>query len=93
MAKILLFCVLVALCTATCTIKGKRRPWHTLTNLEKSAYIDAELCLMAKPATLGLPAAQTRFDEFQAVHQLQSYATHYVVGSFVGVYGRSHDKA
>ena len=53
---------------------------HTLTNAEKSAYINAELCLMKKPATLGLRGAKTRFDELQAIHQLQAYSTHFVVG-------------
>lgn len=36
---------------------------------------------MGKPATLGLPAAKTRFDELQAVHALQAYATHFVVSA------------
>jgi hypothetical protein len=52
---------------------------HTFTNAEKSAYLNAELCLMQKPATLGLRGTKTRFDELQAVHALQAYATHYVV--------------
>ena len=34
---------------------------------------------MKKPARLGLPGAKTRFDELQAIHQLQAYATHFVV--------------
>jgi len=34
---------------------------------------------MKAPAKLGLPGARTRFDEFQAIHQLQAYATHHVV--------------
>jgi tyrosinase len=37
---------------------------------------------MRKPASVGLPGAKTRYDEFQAIHQLQSYATHYV-GAFL----------
>ncbi|KAL2179768.1 uncharacterized protein P884DRAFT_318424 [Thermothelomyces heterothallicus CBS 202.75] len=37
----------------------------------------AELGLMELPAKLGLPAARTRFDELQAIYQLQAYATHY----------------
>lgn len=52
---------------------------HTLSNNEKLEYINAELCLMKKPATMGLPGAKTRFDELQAIHQLQAYATHHVV--------------
>ena len=34
---------------------------------------------MKKPAYLGLPGAKTRFDELQAIHQLQAYSTHFVV--------------
>jgi hypothetical protein len=34
---------------------------------------------MQKPAKLNLPGCKTRFDELQAVHQLQAYATHHVV--------------
>jgi tyrosinase len=37
---------------------------------------------MRKPAKLGLPGARSRFDEFQATHQLQAYATHFV-GAFL----------
>jgi tyrosinase len=37
---------------------------------------------MRKPASLNLPGTRTRFDEFQAIHQLQAYATHYV-GAFL----------
>ncbi len=50
-----------------------------MANDEKLEYINAELCLMKKPANLGLPGARTRFDELQAIHQLQAYATHFVV--------------
>ena len=51
---------------------------HILTDSEKLAYIDAELCLMAKPSTSDLPGTQTRFDDLQAIHQNQSYAVHNV---------------
>lgn len=53
---------------------------HTLSNTEKLEYINAELCLMKKPAKLGLPGCKTRFDELQAVHATQAYANHFVVG-------------
>ena len=59
--------------------KLPHRRRHTLSNDEKLEYINAELCLMKKPAKLGLPGAKTRFDELQAIHQLQAYATHFVV--------------
>jgi len=50
-----------------------------LSNPEKLEYINAELCLMKKPAKLGLKGAKTRYDDFQAIHQLQAYMNHYVV--------------
>ena len=53
---------------------------HILTDEERLAYIEAEKCLMSKPAKLGLsPAARTRFDEFQMVHVLQTPEVHFVV--------------
>ncbi|MBE3048710.1 hypothetical protein IMZ48_40670 [Candidatus Bathyarchaeota archaeon] len=52
---------------------------HTYTDDEKKAYIDAELCLMDKEATLGLSVAKNRFEELQAVHILHAEITHNVV--------------
>ncbi|KLU89830.1 hypothetical protein MAPG_08799 [Magnaporthiopsis poae ATCC 64411] len=65
-----------------CTKPAQRFAWHKLSNETKLEYINAELCLMKKPARLGLPGARTRFDELQAIHQLQSWATHFV-GAFL----------
>ncbi|SPO07230.1 uncharacterized protein DNG_09924 [Cephalotrichum gorgonifer] len=65
-----------------CKTKSQRQAWHTYTDEQKRAYIDAELCLMNKPATLGLSAAKNRFEELQAVHVLQSGITH-GVGAFL----------
>ncbi|KAK4112247.1 Di-copper centre-containing protein [Canariomyces notabilis] len=79
---VFLLCVCSAVVGEPCTNPAKRRAWHTLSNADKLAYINAELCLMQKPARLGLPGAKTRFDELQAIHQLQAYATHFV-GSFL----------
>jgi tyrosinase len=78
-SKLVAFLLTVSSAFAACTNPAKRRAWHTLSNSEKLEYINAELCLMKKPARLGLPAAKTRFDELQAIHQLQAYATHFVV--------------
>jgi tyrosinase len=52
---------------------------HTLSNTEKKAYLDAELCLMKTPGTLGLRGARTKFDEFQSIHVYQSEIAHFVV--------------
>lgn len=59
--------------------KNQRKAWHTLSNKEKKDYIDAELCLMSKPATLGLPGATNRFEEMQSIHQAQGAIIHNVV--------------
>ncbi|KAL8366403.1 hypothetical protein RB595_004940 [Gaeumannomyces hyphopodioides] len=67
---------------APCAKPAQRFAWHTLSNETKLEYINAELCLMEKPARLGLPGARTRFDELQAIHQLQAWATHFV-GAFL----------
>ena len=61
--------------------KNQRKAWHTLSNKEKKDYIDAELCLMGKPATLGLPGTQNRFEELQAIHQIPAAISHNV-GAF-----------
>jgi tyrosinase len=52
---------------------------HTLTNTEKKAYIDAELCLMKKPSNLKLRGARTKFDELQSVHVLAAEIAHFTV--------------
>ena len=52
---------------------------HALTDTEKKAYIDAELCLMSKPAELGLRGSRTRFDDFQVAHALKTEIAHFVV--------------
>lgn len=65
--------------TSTCTTKTQRKAWHKMTNTEKSAYIDAELCLMSTPATLGLAGTQNKFDELLYCHVWQSNVIHYSV--------------
>lgn len=60
-----------------CTHKLQRRSWQTLSNTEKKAYIDAELCLMWHlPAKSGLTAAVSRFDDLIKAHQNQSSLVH-----------------
>ena len=68
--------------TGKCETKLQRRAWHTLSATEKKAYIDAELCLMKLPATLGLTGAKNRFEELQSSHQAQAGITH-GVGAFL----------
>ncbi|KAL1852026.1 hypothetical protein VTK73DRAFT_9321 [Phialemonium thermophilum] len=65
-----------------CVSPKKRRSWHTLSDDDKRAYLDAEVCLMSKPSVLGLRASRTRFDDFQSVHVLQAEIVHFV-GQFL----------
>ncbi|KAK0732119.1 hypothetical protein B0H67DRAFT_631880 [Lasiosphaeris hirsuta] len=68
---------------------------HTFTDEEKRSYIDAELCLMRKPANLGIRGSRTKFDEFQAAHALQTEIAHFV-GQFLPfhrLFVWAHEKA
>ncbi|SPO07087.1 uncharacterized protein DNG_09781 [Cephalotrichum gorgonifer] len=65
-----------------CKTISQRRAWHTLSDEEKTAYIDAELCLMAKEPTLGLNATKNKFEELQSAHQSQANIVH-GVGAFL----------
>lgn len=51
---------------------------HTLTTIERKAYIDAELCMTKLPSRLANvnPAVRNLFDDMQAVHQIQSGHIH-----------------
>ncbi|KAF2279722.1 Di-copper centre-containing protein [Westerdykella ornata] len=67
---------------ASCTSKTTRKSWHSLTREEKLSYIEAEKCLMSKPAKLGLTGARTLFDELQLFHVYQTPEIH-GVGAFL----------
>lgn len=52
-------------------------PRHTLTDSEKSDYLQAEKCLMSSPAKLGtIEGAENRWDELQWAHIYQSNVIH-----------------
>ncbi|CAI4218856.1 unnamed protein product [Parascedosporium putredinis] len=53
---------------------------HTLSNSEKRAYLDAEVCLLGKAPKFGFEGAKNRFEELQAAHQVQAYLIHGVCG-------------
>lgn len=52
-----------------------------LTRSEKSAFIEAELCLMEAPSKLGVEGAETRWDDLQYNHVVQTNVVHDVVSS------------
>ncbi|KAI0130350.1 amino acid transporter [Xylariales sp. AK1849] len=66
----------------TCTELNQRKAWSALTDTEKAEYIDAELCLMALPASAGIDGAITRWDDIQYCHIVQSNIIH-DVGAFL----------
>lgn len=49
---------------------------HTLKNKEKKAYIDAQVCVMAKPGNTALPGVRTLHDEMVSIHQLHTLTIH-----------------
>lgn len=63
--------------TTSCTDPIQRKPWSRLTSEEQSGYLNATLCLMSLPATLGIDArAESRWDELQWAHILQTNWMH-----------------
>lgn len=79
--------------TPACTQLNQRKSWRTLTDTEKADYIQAEKCLLESPAKAGIEGAQTRWDEVQWVHLVQSNFVH-GVGQFLPwhrLYVRLHE--
>ncbi|KAK7705175.1 hypothetical protein SLS64_008069 [Diaporthe eres] len=68
--------------STTCSEVHQRKAWHNLSDDEKSAYIEAELCLINSPAKDGLPYSKTRWDEITYSHAIQTNWVH-DVGSFL----------
>ncbi|KAL7269177.1 hypothetical protein RUND412_008168 [Rhizina undulata] len=61
----------------TCTEVLQRKAWHTLTDAEKTKYIDAELCLIwQRPGQTGLDGVVFRYDDFIKLHQLRNDYVH-----------------
>ncbi|KAI5779170.1 putative tyrosinase [Geopyxis carbonaria] len=53
-----------------------RKEWRNMSGKEQKAYLDAELCLMKAPSKTGLPGVTSRFEDLQAMHQLQTNIIH-----------------
>ena len=58
--------------SGTCAEPHQRKAWHNLTDDEKAAYIEAELCLMRSPPKTDRPLVQNRWDEFTVAHEVQT---------------------
>ena len=61
-----------------------RKEWSTLTDAEKTSYIDAVLCLMSKPSISGnlAPGAKSRYDDFVATHINRTMDIHATVSLY-----------
>jgi len=65
-----------------CTIKTGyiRKEWSSLSDAEKTAYINAVLCLQSKPSKSNsaypAPGARSRYDDFVATHINQTLTIH-----------------
>ncbi|KAF9038245.1 tyrosinase [Panaeolus papilionaceus] len=69
--------------SATCDSLIERREWRTLSDDEKSDYIDAVLCLQSLPPNDETNTiAKSRFDEFQGLHVSSADSVH-LVGQFL----------
>jgi hypothetical protein len=65
-----------------------------MSTAEKTDYLNAEVCLMKKPAKLGLSVAKSRFDDLTAVHQALARNIH-GTGSFLPwhrLYMKAHER-
>lgn len=64
----------------TCNTKTGyiRTEWSTLKDTQKTAYINAVLCLQSKPSISGslAPGAKSRYDDFVATHANQTLTIH-----------------
>ncbi|KAM0815610.1 putative Tyrosinase copper-binding domain-containing protein [Seiridium cardinale] len=65
-----------------CTEVKQRVPWTKLTDEEKSAYVQADLCLIDAPSISGVPGAVSRWDDLQWPHITQTITIHNV-GAFL----------
>ncbi|KAK4177133.1 hypothetical protein QBC36DRAFT_372443 [Triangularia setosa] len=87
-----LFLMLLAASTAlgaalprstTCTSPQKRPSWHDMREIDKKAYLAANVCLLKSPQKLNrLPGAKTRWDELVSLHQIHALQIH-TTGQFL----------
>ncbi|KAF7357228.1 Common central domain-containing protein [Mycena sanguinolenta] len=73
--------------TSTCSPEtaAVRQEWGDMTDPQRTAYIDAVLCLMSTPSVYSpgvVPGAKSHFDDFMAVH-INNTLTIHISGIFL----------
>lgn len=61
---------------SNCTSIDTRIEWRNLDSAQQTAYIDAELCMLALPAATALNDVVTRADDLTAAHQYLTPVIH-----------------
>ncbi|KAH8647224.1 hypothetical protein BX600DRAFT_484524 [Xylariales sp. PMI_506] len=61
--------------TCNADVVTVRKEWRNMAADEKSAYLEAELCLMALPAQTNLSGVTSRFSDLQALHRYKTNTT------------------
>jgi len=67
-----------------------RREWRTLSTTERKSYISAVKCLRTKPSLLdpvAFPGSKSLFDDFVAIHLVQTMNIHLSVSLYPHLYG------
>ncbi|KAH0441491.1 amino acid transporter [Colletotrichum camelliae] len=59
-----------------CVSLHERKSWTAMTDVEKKAYIDAELCLQNKAPKLGVEGSQNLWDDLMYAHIYQANVIH-----------------
>lgn len=62
------------------TIKT-RVEWANMATADKHAYLGAVKCLMERPGQTGIKGTVTRFDDMNAMHQVQAKEVHLTVST------------
>jgi tyrosinase len=71
----------ISFSNSTCTPETiqTRIEWANMANDDKQSYLKAVKCLMQLPAQTGINGTVTRFDDMNAMHQVQAKTIHLVV--------------
>lgn len=70
--------------TTDCTNPTIRKEWRSLTNTEKSSYIEAVKCLATQPSRMN--SASSLYDDFASVHRILDTKSRFYLYSTIPVH-------